>query len=554
MRPERTVLAFCLLAACGEGATFDLPTPAVPDPSPPSRPPVPRPPPSGPAELYDLTRVVEVDLFVDDEDWETLRTQTYGEDFLRRSDCQEVAPPFTWFRASAVIDREVVENVAVKKRGFLWTDNPWRPSLEISFDLYEPGKRFAGRDRLVLESGIGDPTGLRTCLAYQVFERAGIPAPRCNLARVRVNGFSLGIYANVEPVDRAFTAEHFAPGGELWEGRGSDFRSGWLTSFEGSGDRSRLGTLASALEAPDAELQTALSRTMDLDAFHRLWAVETVVGHLQGYTGTAARFFVYDDPQRGFVFVPTATDLALFQWPPSLLAPGAVAWRLDETPEGRARHHDEVQAVLAEVWDEEGLLASIDRLAALVAASAPLREETGPAFEALASFVSNRSAAVQAALAAGRLDDPGRQRPTLCYGRLTAELDTTWGTLSAPDPFQIGSATMSADYGDVFRQTGAGFSVAGPGEGEQANLALVYSGVPTPTGVLLLGFLLPSEMLVPGRYAIDGKTILGEVSFVRSGQTEREVIGYLAGGRVDLSATATTAGGRLALRVEADLF
>lgn len=561
MRLGRITCALLLfLAACGERRSpFDVPTPVVPDPTSPRRPtPVPLPP-SGPTELYDDTRVLEVDLFVEQADWEVLRKQTYGgaEAFLRRRNCQEVEAPFTWFRAAAVIDREVVENVGVKKRGFLWSDNAVRPSLEISFDLYEPGKRFAGRDRIVLESGVFDPTSVRTCLAYRVFERAGVPAPRCNLARVRVNGFSLGLYANVEPVDRAFVAEHFTAGGTIWEGRGSDFRSGWLTSFIGSGDRARLGALATALEAPNAQLEAELSAVMDLDAFHRFWAVETLVEHFQGYAGGAHQFFVYDDPERGFSFVPTATDYTfwtLFPFATAVVPPGEIVRRLDGTREGRTRHLAEVEAVMAEAWDEKALLEEIDRFGALVSSNAPLRTELETALDQLARYVSNRRAEVEAVLADGGFDWSDRRRPTYCIGRLTADFETTWGTLDAADPFQVGSATISADYGTVYYPTAPGFAIAGePGEGKEAR-AVLAAGAPTPTGAVVLQLQLPRAVLLPGRHDLEEEGIEGAVSFIRAGQTEWELIGYLSGGTLDLAAAGTEGNAIIVGRLEADLY
>ena len=45
-----------------------------------------------------------------------------------------------------------------------------------------------------------------------MFEKAGLPAPRCNFARVSMNGEDLGIYVHVEPVKKAFLRDNFRNG------------------------------------------------------------------------------------------------------------------------------------------------------------------------------------------------------------------------------------------------------------------------------------------------------------------------------------------------------
>jgi len=107
------------------------------------------------------------------------------------------------------------------------------PALKVKLDKYVAGQEVAGYADLILNNSVQDPTYLRQCLGYALFEAAGIPSPRCGFAHVRVNGEDLGVYVLVESVDKAFLRRRGADTtGNMYEGVFSDFREGWLGTFE----------------------------------------------------------------------------------------------------------------------------------------------------------------------------------------------------------------------------------------------------------------------------------------------------------------------------------
>ena len=116
--------------------------------------------------------------------------------------------------------------VGVRKRGFIGSVSFRKPSLKLDFDKYVDDQALGGvLRRINLNNSVQDPTLLNTCLAYYVFAAAGLPAPRCNYARVAVNGRELGLYVHVEDIERSLLKRSFADsGGNLYEGTFSDFR------------------------------------------------------------------------------------------------------------------------------------------------------------------------------------------------------------------------------------------------------------------------------------------------------------------------------------------
>lgn len=99
-----------------------------------------------------------------------------------------------------------------------------------------------------------------------------------------------------------------------------------------------------ALAAGDAELGAALGGVLDIDAFNRFWATETLVAAWDGYASNTNNHFIYHDPSSGkMAFVPwvrtcpSAEDDPFLpaSRPQSVSAKGAVAEALPRSPPSR---------------------------------------------------------------------------------------------------------------------------------------------------------------------------------------------------------------------------
>ncbi|MEZ4463885.1 MAG: CotH kinase family protein [bacterium] len=179
------------------------------------------------------------------EEWERMRLEGRSFATIFQPGCldQPFPDPFTWHSATVTIDGERFENVGVRKKGFLGSLSDTRPSIKVHFEKYGETARFRSLERMTFNNNRQDNSQMHQCLAYQVFAAAGVPAPRCSLARVWVNGVSLGVYTHVESMKKAFVRRYFEDtSGPLFEGQFSDFRAGWLGTFAqkiNEDDRSR---------------------------------------------------------------------------------------------------------------------------------------------------------------------------------------------------------------------------------------------------------------------------------------------------------------------------
>jgi len=337
-------------------------------------------------QLFDITRMIEVEIEIDPADWEVLRHQNRYWYNLIAGDCyaQPFPSPFTYFPATITFDGTRIENVGLRKKGFLGSMDSQRPSLKVKLDEYVDGQRLLGLRSLTLNNNKQDPTYLNQCLGYEVMAEAGIVVPRCNFVRVTVNQEYLGVYTHVESIKESFLQRNFASArGNLYEGSLVDLRAGWTDGIErknNSEDPSRDDILAvvAAAEAPDEQLVSALEEVIDLDLFYLIWGMGVIVADWDGYAGHMNNYYMYAVPDTGkFAFIPWGLDQLFWEGfmdgdpyftigESAVYANGIIARRLFDYEPTRQRYVDTVRGLLDTVWDEEALLARIDELEALI--------------------------------------------------------------------------------------------------------------------------------------------------------------------------------------------
>jgi hypothetical protein len=478
--------------------------------------------------LYDPARVIDVDIELAPADWDTLRAQTRTISTLF-GNCLAMpfADPFTYFLGTVTVDGTQLTDVGVRKKGFLGSLSDTRPSLKLKFDEDHDNQRLLGLRSMTLNNNLQDPALIRQCLAYRTFSAAGVPAPRCNFARVRVNGVDLGIYANVESVNKDFLRRTYAnPEGNLYEGTLSDFRDGWTATFElktneATNDRSDLEALVTALETPDAQLLAALDGIVDVDQFLSFWAIETLVTHYDGYSGNTNNYFAYHDPASDrFQFMPWGADSTFSPgpspWPGSVAAVQAnamLARRLYLLPETRDRYVTRLRALIASSFQVGDVVAEIDRMEDLLAPLVP-GPELAQHIDVVRMFAQDRAAAIEANLVGGPPAWTAEEPTPLCFeviGSLTGTFQTTWGSnCEGCDPFQH-TGTMAGML------NGAPVPVVGP---VGANAGLDANAMPPVATVGVVAWLadgtadlaifqITPAAFAPGDHAIDWSTVFG---------------------------------------------
>ena len=486
--------------------------------------------------------------------------------------------PYHYFKGDVTISGKLFKNVGLRKKGLLGSVNAQRPSIKINFDKFGTEQEFEGISLMTLNNNDTDASMVKQHMAYELFRKAGIPAPRCNFARVSVNGEYLGIYSHVESVRKDFLRRHFTKAsGNLYEGQISDFTEKAVGTFDvktnaKKNDRSDLIKATRALAVPDDQLFEAVGKVVDLDNFYRYWAMECLMGFNDGYSGNQNNFFIYNDPATArFKFIPWGAD-GVFRarsgkasqagTPFSVMAEGAVAHRLYNTEKGRERYRSELLKVLEEVWDEQALRAKLDKLVPMLRPHTHLPPRLyDPAVDSVRRFISKRQSILAAELTGPiplwpkkmRSSGGAKAKPKLLT--MKCVFKTKWseaGDLSFQN--KIGECTIELIHGDEPIEIIDMRAIAATTQGTSRYGFPVISAVGrikgSPMEVMVNLMVDPGFYNVSDSIPIDGFTIWGFVRMGRQGSVKFKRIGW-ARGELKLTAASRKEGETVAGYFEA---
>jgi hypothetical protein len=526
-------------------------------------------------DLFASNRVVQVEITLAPADWDKLRKQErdaraeFSKDRLERP----AAKPYSWFSADVIVDGKAFKNVGLRKRGFFGSSDTERPALNLELDHFVKGQKLGAKAAFKLHNNKQDNTSTRQVLAYQLFTAAGVPAPRCNLAHVTVNGVKLGVYSNLEPVDEAFLRRHFgSDNGNLYEAQISDFRPGWTRTFEKKNNpaasRADLDAVVQALQSEDSQLLDRLGRVLDVDAFINFWAMESLLNHWDGFNGDLNNAFVYHDPKADRLrFIAWGADATFgphhvfvpFEPPASVWAVSFLARRLYNHPVTQAKYRARLQELLTTVWNEARLVTEVERLEKLTAGLS-----TGVPFLAgmekaqMRQFIQARRGAIEAELRqpAKPWNHPTRREIySAVVGKITADFSAGWvPSVFVPAPAG-GKARVTLDfYGRQLKGEFTDVKVA-PDIANPRNTALLLTGsfpgvevpvsiwISTATNLFRTGATLPPN--VPGNSLT---LVAGQI-----GTPDFRLLGFWEAGTVKLEQVGTQPGGKSEGRIAAEI-
>ena len=149
------------------------------------------------ADLYDIGSVREVRLYFAQENWSDLLDTLFiaGDDGRLQGDL--------------VIDGTLIPDVGVRYKGYSsYSSNRVKNPFNIKLNEVHAGQRYQGVDKIKLSNVIQDPSFIRETLSYEV-ARKYMHASYANFADVYVNDVLIGLYTNVEDVDKGWIARRF---------------------------------------------------------------------------------------------------------------------------------------------------------------------------------------------------------------------------------------------------------------------------------------------------------------------------------------------------------
>ena len=420
-------------------------------------------------ELFSTTKVLEVEITIEEKDWDTIRNQSRN--FFTALSAQRkngpIDSPYTYVTAKVKIDGVEYSKVGLRKKGFLGSLNSSRPSLKIKLNHVDKQAQLNGLTMLTFNNNQQDFTLMSQTMGYALYNAAASPAPRCGYARITVNGKNLGVYAHVESMKKPLLRRSFGDDrGTLYEGTVVDFFAGWEKSFEKKNGKDKLARdkieqLTEVLEQENLpDVEKAIGKYVDLDSFYTFWAIEGLIGFWDGYVANANNFFVYFNPKtEKFHFMPWGLDCGFEKYskitndrraPISVKTKGRVAFRLYQVESCRKRYARTLVKLMDEHWDEEKMIAKIDRSQIMLKPFLAPSQIRKFRLEGIRKFIRTRREEIMEEISDGMPVWAARPDTPFVLGNITKRKE---------DKDSIWAAAKMGDLGEVKKQLANGIKV-----------------------------------------------------------------------------------------------
>jgi len=299
--------------------------------------------------VFPADRVSRLDIVIAPSDWQAMlhdMEQRYGEFGAGGG----VPPPIDgdenpiWASASVFHDDIEWYKVGVRFKGNSSLVSAWRSgimklALKLDFDEYEDSypqianQRFYGFRQLSFSNGFKDWSLMRERIAADIFRDAGVPVAHTAFYRIFIDygggPYYFGLYTAVEVVDDTVIENQYeSDAGNLYkpDGPGASFEDGSFDegdfakkTNEAEGDWSDILALFDALHSPlrisdPPAWREGLESVLDVPAFLRWLAVNTVIQNWDSYGKMTHNYYLYRDPADGHLsWIPWDHNEALWE-------------------------------------------------------------------------------------------------------------------------------------------------------------------------------------------------------------------------------------------------
>ncbi|MFO1499153.1 MAG: CotH kinase family protein [Verrucomicrobiota bacterium] len=271
----------------------------------------------------------------------------------------------------------VYTNVAVHLKGAAGSFQPVdsKPSFTMNFDKFVKGQSFHGLHKISLNNSVQDPSFLSEKICRELFNAAGVPAPRAEYATVELNGRKLGLYVLLEGYNKQFLKRHFKNAkGVLYDGgflHDIDAPAAADADSEAPEGAGLSALVEAAGEPDDATRMGLLHKALDWDRFITFMAMEIMVCHWDGYCMNRNNFRIYLEPEsKQMVFMPHGMDQmfgVMIVQPNMGVLPkfqGLVARAVMAAPEGRRAYLERLRQLNESFLNVDRLTNRVYKIAA----------------------------------------------------------------------------------------------------------------------------------------------------------------------------------------------
>jgi spore coat protein H len=206
-----------------------------------------------------------------------------------------------------------------------------RRPMKVDFDRFVEDKRFAGLESFNLSNTSFDPSQVREAVAFWLFQKLDVPAPRTGHALVHLTVAGkhdreyLGLYTLIEEIDQHFLKYHFGNSdglllkpsgmrgfaylGETWD----QYRSICSPRTEERPEAcQKVIDFAKLIHrSDDATFRAKIESLLAVDEFLRFVAVNSAIVNYDSFLSTGHNYYIYVNPGDGRLhFIPWDVNMS----------------------------------------------------------------------------------------------------------------------------------------------------------------------------------------------------------------------------------------------------
>lgn len=270
------------------------------------------------AIIFDDTKIHEYHLHFYCENWQD------SLEFYKDNGEQYIPVRFVYVNGN---DSVVLDSVGVRYKGnssYSLSSKSAKKPFKFKFDEFR-SQNFFGVGKLNFSNAVKDPTQMREKIAYDIISKF-IPASRAAFAKIYIDSSLIGLYTQVEQVDKKFLKRKF-PSSKYNLYKSSDNGAALnyttanqddyamyydLQTNETQNDWSGLVSFLDKLNnTGSSEFVSVVGNMLDIDNCLRYLAFNMVVSNFDSYTGSGRNFYLYDDSASGcFKLIPWDLNFA----------------------------------------------------------------------------------------------------------------------------------------------------------------------------------------------------------------------------------------------------
>ena len=257
--------------------------------------------------FYDINTINTIEVTFEESNWDQILDQ-----YAQSGDEERLM-------GSVSINGQVFDSVGVRYKGnSSYNPNQVKNPLNIKLDYTIDDQEIEGYGTLKLANVYNDPSFVREVLSYEIAGKY-MPASQANYANVYINGTLLGLYTNVQDVDKFFMRTHFTsdenarfkgelanntqPGqmGGVWEYYGND-STDYYDYYEAESDFG-WSELVEFLDTLNNHSDN-VDEVLNIDRHLWFLAFSNLVVNLDGPINNPQNYYLYQDDAGRFNPIP----------------------------------------------------------------------------------------------------------------------------------------------------------------------------------------------------------------------------------------------------------